>query len=327
MKNFVKITVAIIVLVSVVVSGCKKMEISENENSQIFNIQESQVINNSVFDYSILKYKSKSSFLKGLDNDKKSLDDFYSLYDYYFDAQQIFDSMGVIGLNENNFDLSYFDYDTSGIFELNIDDEELAKLLSPQGYIQIGDTIMKVNAENVIFISNSDYSLVESVNNSDFRNENVIVNNSKSFPIVKTEKYYDNGWNEGCHRIYLKRWYRNYELYVRAGVTISYYTRIYKREWLFGPKRLVWKKEDKADLYIKGSCDSSSIIVILDDELYSNTYNTKILFEKSKYCNHIAMSKNPTNISFFFWEYNSFIVYNIYNFRLKYNTPIKNGTI
>ena len=70
MKKIISITILTftVVIVALLYSGCKKIEMTNNESFETNIVQETQVVDNSVFDYSILKYKSKNSFLKGLDN-------------------------------------------------------------------------------------------------------------------------------------------------------------------------------------------------------------------------------------------------------------------
>ncbi len=294
------------------------------------------IIHNKAFDYPIEKYTNLRLMLNNIDEvQKKTEKNFYSLYDYYLDAEKIFDSLGIAGLKEKGIDLSYFDYDTSGIFELNILDENLAKHLFPEGFIQFGDTIMKVNANSAIFIKNADYSLVNEVKRTDFGKNNIdnsnieIVKATKSYPYTMSASY-DNGWSLGCHRIIFKKWYRNYSLYVRVGAKISYYTRVYKRKWLFGKKRLVWIKKDRGTLYLNLKWDKiiycyhyrtmkddfvDTVVIPLASNISAVNHNTFA----------VSVSENPTNTSFVpFIDYNSI---RVYGFKLEYNSPIKKGTL
>ena len=164
------------------------------------------------------------------------------------------------------------------------------------------------------------------VEKNNFEGDNIDVVNNQKFRISQ-QRYYDNGWNEGCHRILVTRWYSQYRFFVRAGGSISYYTRIYKREWLFGPKRLVWQKKDNGNLSINGTCDSIRIITSYNTNItnYIDTIidHTNYVFLASKNGNSLSKSRSVFSLTLFGPEEISSV--NIFDYNISFTSPFKTG--
>lgn len=190
------------------------------------------------------------SILNSLDDDIAQISDLKSMWDIYM----------VISEGDANTQSRLMEkypnvvkYDSDGDLELTIKDEKLARVLTPDGYIKLGKSLIKVEKNLIKSISNGDASLIQILENASESSEdgNILVEEIVEYSPAVAKGTLDYTWS-GTHysgtkkRVKWEKWGRHYPLlnYASVGGKIKYQEK----------KALGWFAQ-KRSLYLHVVCD------------------------------------------------------------------------
>ncbi len=146
---------------------------------------------------------------------------FVSMLDILTQIDSTNNEQEYLRLIEEHKDILIFDED--GTPELIVESSGLASMLSPKGYLQVGDKIMKIGYNTVKTIEDGDVSkinLLDEINATD-ETKNVTVHKitrQASLKYTSTHSYY-----HGSYKLNVKKYAINYGTFITVGGKLTHW--------------------------------------------------------------------------------------------------------
>ncbi len=202
-------------------TSCDKTELVDSNEDGLENVEEAEVF---------AKIKDMQTFeniLKG-ENSYVAEEEFVSMLDILTLIDTTDDEAEYLRLIEEHKNILTFDKD--GTPDLIVESPELASMLSPKGYLQIGNSILKIEQEDVKIIEDGDISKINLLENTFVTDE---TNNITVHKITRqaTLKYSssDNKYSPDYkYKLKVKKYAINYGVFFSVGGKLTHYKKTTK---------------------------------------------------------------------------------------------------